>query len=102
VGLEQGAKRRYESPDPIAVEREALGHAHQAIGARAAPERLDEQRPEVPEIARYDRSLLVRKRGEVDAIRAPSQVGALADGDDVVAALAQLPGDLGREVLVEQ
>jgi hypothetical protein len=30
------------------------------------------------------------------------QVGALANRDDVVAALAQLPGDLGREVLVEQ
>jgi hypothetical protein len=38
----------------------------------------------------------------VDAVRASSQVGALADCDDVVAVFTQLPGDLGREVLVEQ
>ena len=30
-------------------------------------------------------------------VRASSQVGALADGDDVMAALAQLSGDLGGE-----
>jgi len=58
---------------------------HQAIGAGAAPERFGEQRPEVPEIAGYDRSLLVGKRREVDAVRASWQVGALANGDDVVA-----------------
>jgi hypothetical protein len=102
VGLEERVEGCYEPPDPITVEREACRHAHQAIGARAASQRLGEQWSEVPEIARYDRSLLVGKRREVDAVRASSQVGALANFDDVVAVFPQLPGDLGREVLVEQ
>jgi hypothetical protein len=101
VGMEKRIKCRDEPPDPITVEREARRHAHQAIGARAAPERFGEQRPEVPEIARCDRSLLVGKRREVDAVSASSQVGALANCD-IVAVFTQLSGDLGGEVLVEQ
>src|SRR5450755_1533192 len=100
--MEKRIKRRYEPPDRIPVERKPRRHAHQAIGAEAAPQRSGEQRPEVPEIARHDRALLVRKRREVEAVRASSQVGALADCDDVVAVFTQLSGDLGREVLVEQ
>ena len=95
MGLEQRVEFRDEEPDPITVETEARRHAHQAIGARPAPQRFGEQRPEVPEIARYDRSLLVSERGEVDAVRAASQVGALANRDDVVAVFTQLSGDLG-------
>jgi len=102
VGLEERVERRDEAPDRVTVERKPRRHAHQAIGARAAPERFGEQRPEVPEIARHDRSLFVMKRREVDAISATSKVAALADCDDVVAVFTQLPGDLGREVLVEQ
>lgn len=102
LGLEKRVERRDGAADPITVEREALWHAHQARGARAASQRFGEQRPEVPEIARYDRSLLVRKRGEADAVRASSQVAALANCDDIMAVFTQLPGDLGREVLVEQ
>ena len=100
--MEERVERRDEPPDPVTVQREARRHAQQAIGARAASQRFVEQRAEVPEVARYDRSLLVSKRSEVDAVRASSEVGALANGDDVVAAFTQLPGDLGREVLVEQ
>jgi hypothetical protein len=102
VGLQERVERRDEPPGPVTVQREARWHAHQAIGARAASQRFGEQRPEVPEITRDDRSLLVRKRREVDAVRASSQVGALANYDDVVAVFMQLPGDLGREVLIEQ
>ena len=38
----------------------------------------------------------------MNAIGASLQVRALADGNDVVLALAELAGDLGRQVLVEQ
>ena len=38
----------------------------------------------------------------MDSIRTSSQVVALADGDGVVSALTQLPGDLGGKMLVEE
>jgi hypothetical protein len=38
----------------------------------------------------------------VDPVRTTSELRPFADGDDVVAELAELAGDLGREVLVEE
>ena len=38
----------------------------------------------------------------MNAIGASPQIRALADSNDVVAALAELAGDLGRQVLVKQ
>ena len=102
VGLEQRVERRYESPDSVSVQRKARRHADLRFGVRAAAQRLGEQGPEVREVARDDHSLFLGKRGEVDTIRTSSQVGALADGDRVVSPFTQLPGDLGREMLVEQ
>ncbi len=102
VGLEKRVERRYESSDSVSVQRETRRHAHQTEGRVAPPQRLSEQGPEVREVARYDHSLLLGKRGEVDSIRTSSQVVELADGDGVVSAMTQLPGDLGGKMLVEE
>ena len=102
VGLEERVERGYESSDRVSVEREACWYADQTVGRCAPAQRVRQQGSEVREVAGDDHSLFLGKRGEVDTIRTSSQVGALADGDGVVSSFAQLPGDRGGEMLVEE
>lgn len=102
VGLQHGVECAHEPSDSVAVEPKAPGHADESVGLGACPKGLGEQRAEVAEVSGDDRALLVRQRCEVDAVRATLEIRAFADGDNVVAAVSQLAGDLGREVLVEQ
>lgn len=91
-----------EDPDAVTMGLKAPGHAHESVGPLPPTQRLGKQRSEVPQISRHNRALLVEHRGEVDAVRPSAELRALANGDDIVTAAAELTSDLWRQMLVKQ
>ena len=102
VGRKERVQRSDQPTSGLAAEREPPPDANEAVGLRSRAQRLSQQRPEVAEVPRDDHALLGGQGGEVDAVRPSPEVVALADGDHIVPAGAQLPGDLWRKMLVEQ
>jgi hypothetical protein len=99
---EQRVERGDDPAEAVAIERDAARDAHETLRCMAAPERVGEERSEVSEVSGDDRALFVGLGGEVDPVRPSPEARALADRDDIVAALAKLARDFGRKVLVEQ
>ena len=96
IGQQECIESAHETSDPVMAKREARRDAHEPACLPTAAQFISEQRPEVSQVSRDDRALLSRERREVNAIGAPPQVRPLPDGNDVVAALAELARDLGR------
>ena len=99
---EQSVQGVNEAPDLPAAQREPPRHADEPVRPRAGAQRAGEQGAEVAEIPGDDDTPLVGLGGKVHTVRSSPQIVALPHREDVVPTDTQLPGDLGREVLVEQ
>ena len=83
--------------------RPCRGHENQPGMDLPLSEPLSGERTEVLHIVRDDgAALLGRQLEDVPVCASPHKIGALGDGLDVVALVAEQSGDLGRELLVEK
>jgi hypothetical protein len=92
-----------ESTDGVEAPRHApVGGEQQALVAAGLQRRTGGERHEVPDVVGHDRALLLRHPTEELVVAEPDEIGTFGHRDDVMASGAELPGDLGGVVLVEQ
>jgi hypothetical protein len=99
--VEESVEGVNQSADVAPRAGHAPWHAHEAKRRFATPHRFCQQRPEVSEVAGYDRAALLGARSEMHVVRQANEARLLADSDYIVPTVTELACNLGREVLVE-
>ena len=103
VALQELVQRVNQTTDGVIASWHALvGGEEQAEVIVALQGRAADERHEVLDVVGQDRTPFLCHPPDEFVVGKPDQIDAFGDGGDVMAAGAELPGDLGRVVLIQQ